>query len=490
MTISIGSLVERLDFGPGKVLALLGAKAAVDCFGDTIDCDISELTVKEPVGPRVQNGLVANKNKISFRKAFEAVNLGVVPPDTSCLIEMSIGGNKILQDVNKLLSRASKHGICKVVFGNYGTGKSHYLHLVSVVARQSGWIVSYLEFDPKAVDPAKPHLVYREIMARLRFPEREDGSQSKNFHDFVKEIRGHWRKVRDLPLLKKSPWFKYGLETLLFYPHNEDQDYMAGCGWLAGQNIPITGPGSIRSLARSTTNIKPMSIPNMPKVRDTSEIYVFHLAVVNEICTALGYKGLLIILDEAEHVRGYNVLRKNRANHFFELLSRSAHVPHHDSEKMPPADTFGFRLPRYWETGPHFALFVGLTEGDTFQDTSLSLRDACVFLHEKSDMIMLHPPAAEQYRAWCLNLLENFHAYYPDKTALISSESGRREIADVFQDEFNQHGGNGLVMRSWVKLACLVPSMLMARRGESIAYLKSTIRKAVDELTGGNFPWN
>ncbi|MBV5330376.1 MAG: DUF2791 family P-loop domain-containing protein [Chlorobium sp.] len=489
MSLLIGSLVEHLDFGPGKIIELLGSKAVVDFFGDTIDCEFSELMLKQKQIPRVPSGTGVTRDKISFRKAFEAVNLGVVPPDTSCLVEMSISGDTIFQEVNESLTAAPENGLCKVVFGNYGTGKSHYLHLVSFIARQSGWLVSFLEFDPKAVDPARPHLVYREIMARLRFPEREDGTQAKSFHDFVKEIRSHWQIVRDLPLLKQSPWFKYGLETLLFYPHNEDQNYMDGCGWLAGQNIPITGPGSIRNLARGTTNIKPMSIPNMPKKGDTSEIYVFHLAVVNEICKALGYKGLLIIFDEAEHVRGYNVSRKNRANHFFEFLARSAHLPLTISEKMSPGHDFGVRISQYWENAPHFALFVGLTEGDTFQDRSLSLRDACAFLHEPQDMIRLQSPTPEQYGDWCLNLLNLFYSYYPEKTSLIAAESVRKGIAEVCKDEFRQHNGNSLAMRTWVKLACLIPSMLLARRCESLDNLTSSYRTAVNELSGGYFPW-
>jgi hypothetical protein len=49
--------------------------------------------------------------------------------------------------------------------------------------------------------------------------------------------------------------------------------------------------------------------------------------VVNEMCRALGYKGLLLVVDEAEHVRGYNVRRQERANNFFDLLARCAHRP-------------------------------------------------------------------------------------------------------------------------------------------------------------------
>jgi len=487
MTISINTFVEHIDFGPGKVVNLLGSLAIVDFFGDQIECDVSELTVIDPPVPPVREPEPLGKDKVAFRKAFEAVNLGVVPPDSSSLVEMSIGGESILSAVRSGLDSQPSDGLCKVVFGNYGTGKSHYLHLASVIARRSGWVVSYLEFDPKAVDPAKPHLVYREIMSKLKFPEREDGTFSLGFQDFIREIKNNWGKIRDLPMLKASPWFRYGLETLMFFPHNDDPDYVSGCAWLAGKSVPITGPGSIRTLARST-NINPRIIPIMPKIRETAEIYVFHLVVVNEICKALGYKGLLIIFDEAEHVRGYNVRRKERANNFFDLLARAAHLSLR--EGAPVLNDHGYRLPEFWNTGPHFGLYVGLTEGETFADDSLSLRDACVFLHNSEDRITLAAPAAEDYRTWTIKLFTDFHDHYPEKSAILSSEENRDRIADILADKFAGKSNSEYVIRTWVKLACLVPSIILSDNAETLDELIGHLQTAVVDLTGeGLLPW-
>jgi len=489
MSLPPGTFVEHMDFGPGKVVQSLGSKVVVDFFGDEIECDISELIPREYQGPKVQIVRPAsNQDKVSFRRAFEAVNLGVVPPDNSSLVKMSISGDTIEREVQQSLNRAQREGLCKVVFGDYGTGKSHYLHLVSVIARRCGWLVSYLEFDPKAVDPAKPHLVYREIMARLKFPARDDGSSTEGFYGLIGEIRKSWDKVRDLPLFKKSPWFKYGLETLRFFPHNDDPDYVGGCDWLAGQNVPVTGPGSIRALARDKANINPRLLPNMPKVRDTAEIYAFHLAVVNEIAIALGYKGLLIILDEAEHVRGYNVRRKERANNFFDILARTAHPPLGDAGEIPILNDHGFSLPRYWESGPHFALFVGLTEGDTFAYAYQELRDACVFLHDESDKIVLRPPSAKDYEDWCCSFFESIYHHYPSQMALMATKENIQTIVGFLGEEFGKYKEN-TVMRTWVKLACLVPSILFVDRFRSIDDVTAIVKNAVNELVGGYLPW-
>lgn len=487
MAIGIGALVEHPEFGPGKVCEVFGTSAVADFYGENIHCDIAELAAKETFSPKVKCPIeITSKDRVAFRRGFEAVNLGVVPPDSCSLIEMSIGGEQVAEGVKNLLESAEDSGLCKVVFGDYGTGKSHYLNLVKATAQQSGWVVSYLEFDPKAVDPAKPYLVYREIMSKLTFPRREDGSITHGFYGLIKEIRNNWHPIRDLPYLKKNPWFRYGLEALQFFPHSEDPDYRSACSWLAGGSVLLTGSGSMRTLARGT-NVKPGWIPNMPKMKETGEIYVYHLVVVNEICRALGYKGLLIILDEAEHVRGFSVLRKERANNLFELLARSAHLPL--GEGSPTRNDHGHEFPEYWNHGPHFGLFVGLTEANTFEDDSLSLRDACVFLHSENDRIILIPPSGDEYENWCANLIANFHEHYPEKTRLISSTEDRKRIVRTLGDQFEMGRDNDLVIRNWVKLACLVPSIIFSHGADSVDEIISIIQEAASELTGGFLPW-
>ena len=222
-------------------------------------------------------------------------------------------------------------------------------------------------------------------------------------------------------------------------------------------------------------------------MRETSEIYVYNLVVLNEICKALGYKGLLIILDEAEHVRGFSVLRKERANNLFELLARSAHLPL--GEGSPVLNDHDYEFPEYWNNGPHFSLYVGLTEGNTFEDETLSLRDACVFLHSKEDQITLEPPTRDEYENWCLNLLTNFHKHYPEKTKALSSEEARMTIVGVLGDAFEENKDNDMVIRIWVKLACLVPSVIFSRGVQSVDDIIPIIQKAVGELLGGFLPW-
>jgi hypothetical protein len=225
----------------------------------------------------------------------------------------------------------------------------------------------------------------------------------------------------------------------------------------------------------------------MPISKETGEIYVFHLAVLNEICRALGYKGLAIILDEAEHVRGYNVSRRERANNLFDLLSRAAHRP--VPRDTPPArNDHDLAVPEFWKTGPHFALFVGLTEGDTFSDPNASLRDACVFLHSEDDSIMLKPPQPAAYRGWCDEFFQQCDRHLGPLPVL--GEPGERErIVAILFSAFLKIAPADRVLRTWIKLAALAPAILMCGRETTADGLERELKAACDAATGLQLPW-
>lgn len=486
MSLMSGAQVEHAEYGYGTVQRMVGNMAEVLFFGESIVVDAHELIVKEAYRPQVgPPQLTPDARRTAFRRAFEAINLGVVPPGPDELIEMTIGGDTISAEVNSWLASADSHGLCKVAFGNYGSGKSHFLQLVRAIALQAGWVVSYLEFDPKAADPAKPHLVYRSLMSGLQFPRKADGSQVTGYMGLIREIRRFWLEIKDLPQVKRSPWFSPALSCIVTEPHSEtDQDYLDICGWLFGQNSALQ---TIRRIARYSGR-SGIYIPNMPRTKETAEIYVNHLVVISEICRELGYKGFLIIMDEAEHVRSYNVRRRNRANNFFDILARCAHRPL-SSEEPPIRNDHFVELPRFWQDGPWFGLFVGLTEGNTFSDSLLSLREACVFLHEERDIIRLQSPSPDDYEQLCSKLLSRFQTFYPENTGLIQREDSRRQVASTLRSQFEYIGKSEKPLRTWIKLACLAPSILLAGNASTVEELTQKIKKAAQEATDDVLPW-
>jgi len=482
-----GDMVVHADFGQGKVLQVLGGTSVVEFFGEALDVNTEDLKLVQSSASKVAD-LTAQERPQQvgpFRRSFEAINLGVVPPDPEQLIELTIASKAVRSRINKWLSKARSDGLCKAVFGYYGAGKSHMLKMVRCIALQKGWAVAYVEFDPKAADPAKPHLVYQNLMAALEFPERECGSRAEGFMGFVKEVRDHWaqKNIRANKIFRSSPWFSTAFEILLKYPHFPDMpDYRDACLWLSGAHNSFK---QINGLAREK-GLK-IRVPRMPVTKESSEIYVFHLVVINELCKLLGYRGLMIILDEAEHVRGFNVRRRERANNLFDYLARSAHKPYPDDD-LPALNEHGLALPHYWNSGPHFGLFVGLTEADTFTDEAMSLRDACVFLRTEEDRIRLFNPSKKEYRDWCDSFLKRFGEVYPLKAALLEPKKNRIQIVNCLEDAYPS-SADGVTLRNLLKLASLVPCILLSHPEISLEELIEHIRNTTADYFGNALPW-
>jgi len=462
---------------------VLGQQAVVEFFGEQKDVPTSELSVAEEPENAVHAGPM-DDGRVLFRRAFEALNLGVVPPEPDQLLRLSIGGDALEKKTERWLREARRAGFCKVVFGDYGTGKTHNLRVIEAAALRRGWVVSFVEFDPKQADAAKPHLVYREIARNLKFPMREDGSRSRGFYDLIGEVRSKWHLVAGGKYFNSSPWFEPAVRALRFHTHSEDPEYRDAIAWLAGQGV---NHSVIRDLCRRTGG-RVVAPRAMPKVLETADIYVHHLVVINEWCRLLGYQGLLIILDEAEHVRGYNVRRFERATNFFDWLARAAHAPLDDAPP-PNANEHGIALPPFWREGPHFGLVVALTEGDTFGDPSVALRDACVFLHDESDRITLTPPKPSDYRDWCEILLTDFERHYPERTSLLMEPSVRSQIAHVLADEYRKHKNGERTIRVWGKLASFAVALLLAGAATTQSELEDQLRRAAREATGEILPW-
>jgi hypothetical protein len=456
---SAGDEVSHQDFGEGCVVETLGSVVRVDFFGDHIDVAAEDLTLVERTLVNVSDDLGSPLTRQKYFSSIEAINLGIVPPDPDQLMHFTMNGDVLNSEIRESLDSAETRGLSKVVLGHYGTGKTHYLQLARAIALKSGWVVSFVEFDPKSADPAKPHLVYKHIMNALEFPQRDDGSVARGFVGFVREVRAHWfnQDLRHLPLLSENPWFKEALTTLLSHNHDEeDEQYVAGCAWLAGDK-QLT---SIRALARDA-NLR-TKIPTMPGSRETAEIYAFHLAVVNEILRKLGYKGLLLILDEAEHVRGYNVRRRERANHFFDYLARCAHMPS-ENDDLPALNEHGYTLPDFWKHGPHFGVYVGLTPSFGIPES----RDDCTFIRSSDDVILTRTPDESDFERWVEKLLEMFHEYCPEDAELFSKAERRGRIAKSLGEIYREESDAMTPLRNWIKLGGLACSIPLVHRDVS-----------------------
>ncbi len=485
--ITPGAQVEHAEFGIGKVVAVLGSTATVEFFGENIDVDLAELIVRADgnVAPAVPSSHHTTTN-LAFRQSFEAVNLGVVPADPDQLVKLTIRGDEESDRVRVVLKDEPRRGSCRVFMGYYGSGKSHHLRLVKAIALREGWVTASLELDPKAADPAKPSSVYLELLTGLEFPMRADGTRCEDFFDLIKEIRDNWTDIRSLKYFRRSPWFNKGLEALQYLSHRrDDPDYVSAVGWLSGQVKLISALRSVSWRAGYRE-----SIPAMPKSKDTGLIYAFHLVVIHEVLQALGYKGLAIIIDEAEHVRTYSASRYIRANNFFDILARCAHAPRNDL-RDPSCDYDVSGLPQFWREGPHFGLFVGLTEGEDTQDLKRKAGEMSVLIHSAEDVVHLEPPSAHDYEAWSAKFLaEAAHRLGP-KVGVLADPHLRERIAGTLRQRFEQTPDSEKLLRNWTKMAGFPAAVLMSLpRSIGGDELVAIVEDAARQVAVEDLPWD
>lgn len=485
--IKVGDQVEHEEFGIGQVLALLGETATVEFFGETFDVEVGELLPRpNRSSPVINAAPVREGTDLAFRQSFEAVNLGVVPSNPDQLIKLTIGGDQISANVRSILDDAPRSGASRIFMGYYGSGKSHHLRLVRAIALREGWVTASIELDPKAADPAKPFSVYQELITGLEFPMRSDGSRNEDFFDLIKEIRDKWMDVRSLKYLKASQWFGNGIEALQFLAHRrDDPEYVSAVNWLAGQVKLIS---AIRKVTwREGYRGK---IPTMPQTKDTGLIYAFHLVVLHEILKALGYRGLTLIIDEAEHVRTYSINRYLRANNFFDVLARCAHPPRKDLHD-PKCDYDMTGVPPFWREGPHFGLFVGLTEGEDTQDLQRKAGEMSVLIHSPDEVVHLAPPSAADYEAWAIQFLTEASNHLGPKVDLLSDPDLCAQIAAVLRARFEQIPDTEKLLRNWTKMAGL-PAAVLLSQSAAVGHneLLAIIDDAAKQISGEVMPWD
>ena len=372
--------------------------------------------------------------------------------------------------------------------GYYGSGKSHHLSVVKANALQEGWVTASIELNPKDADPAKPSTVYRGLLSNLEFPLRNDWSRSEDFFDFVKEVRDHWMDIRSLRYFNHCPWFRNGFEALLYLEHRrDDKDYTSAVDWLSGQVKLLTAIQ--RPTRREGYRGK---IPPMPQTKDNGLIYAYLLVVLHEVLRKLGYNGLALIIDEAEHVRTYSANRYLRANNFFDILSRCAHAPSGDQED-PTCDFDWENRPKFWKEGPHFGLFIGLTEGEDIQDLARKRGEMSVLVHSEDDLARLRAPGPDDYERWVDQFLtEAVDNLGPDVAALGEAKL-RHGIARLLREKFEDAPKSGfeIPLRLWTKLAGLPVAVLLSQpSGVGENKLLEIVDQAANEVAGGVLPWD
>ncbi len=201
--------------------------------------------------------------------------------------------------------------VFKLVVGDYGSGKSHFLYCVRDRAWQRNFAVSKVDLSPKESPYDDQRLVYAAVVSNIIWHEL--GSQSEDENGLTRFLEGTLRRLvnphgMDLedPSAAEIPEVRAFLQTLASTPvdslsfHKAIQGYFAAL--LRGQELRL------ESLQRWLYGeaITPEDMRDLRLIGVTEKINKNNafkmLRSLCQVVRALGYTGLILLFDEGDRM--------------------------------------------------------------------------------------------------------------------------------------------------------------------------------------------
>ena len=259
-------------------------------------------------------------------QTLEAIRLGVVP--ASDVSAYTVGREAEVAIVEAdLAAVTSVGGSVRAFLGDYGAGKTHMLELIQQRALREGFLVARAVLDARESSPSHPRRVYRALVRALRYPDRlhEEGAGLRRLLEkgagspealerFIKPMN---TAVRPDPGAHLYLTPALGYMRRLMTPEVRERLGDAATreatallvGWLEGH--PTISNQQIDALLSKATG-RQGRIYSLMDYRPWARIYTYLISGLARLARAVGYKGLVVLLDEAEF---YTLLSgENRAH--------------------------------------------------------------------------------------------------------------------------------------------------------------------------------
>ncbi len=256
----------------------------------------------------------------------EAMRLGVVPARD--LSAWTVGRDAELATVRGDLAQvAASGGSVRAILGDYGSGKTHLLETIQQTALADGYLTAMVMLDPSETTPSHPKRVYRALVRALRYPDRPS------------DEAGGLGPLLDRAAETPEALAAFGIDPPA--PRGEIDDQLA-----AGLHLylspaiayarSLAAPDAAARLRRVAPSAAPEylargrallldwleghpTVSNLdidahlsrlsgrhPRIyslcdyRPWARIYGYLLSGLAALARAVGYKGLVVLLDEAE----------------------------------------------------------------------------------------------------------------------------------------------------------------------------------------------
>lgn len=251
-------------------------------------------------------------DSLQARRMTEAFRLGIVPLQD--VEDFFFGREPEAKRVEQGLEGLDKgKSDVMLVEGDYGTGKTHLLEYIHHRALNLGFAAARVEFDPHDVAPNRPKRVYRELAHSLRWLEGAGENRTEygfrdllmrsvrlamDDHVFFAPVLNKLRRAKEHQPLSEVFWQMIEGESTKEYA------------------VQFKSPYRIRG---------GQSIPALYDFSTAGDFYCYIISGLSWMCRELGFKGLVLLIDEAETVTHlWDILAFARGMNFIEGLIRTA----------------------------------------------------------------------------------------------------------------------------------------------------------------------
>lgn len=272
---------------------------------------------------------------VEARSIIEHLRRGSVPVDQVPLF--TVGRERWLRIIEDDLTQYIAAGGAKVRFvnGDYGDGKTHFLSVIQHLVQQAGFAVSFVVLT-REIPLHKFELVYRDLVSRLTTASGTHGIRALIAH-WLDGLQSHFEAVTDTAARLAA------LDTLAETLRGlEDMDINFANGLialarnrflpLAEGETPETRESERQTLYEwfeggrlSKRELRPWQIFDTLNKTNSKRLLLSLIVFLQH----LGYRGLIVLLDELETVLGQSASVRNAAYENVRLLIDNAEQAHH-----------------------------------------------------------------------------------------------------------------------------------------------------------------
>jgi hypothetical protein len=412
----------------------------------------------------------------------ESLKLGVVPDEA--LEDISVGVDGLLAEVVGDLERtssASPGGALRLLMGGYGQGKSHLLSRIEKTALDRGFLVARATFGKREAAPDSPMEVYRSLVGALRYPRGLDVGLLRLLEEAArnKEVCRRWTGSGSLgePWSAPAPDWHEWLSVAMLAGRDLTAADMPDAlehlsAWIGGQpQPPVALQTELREAERRLGFGRRMRRPGwmrprgLPHWRALSHVATYLLGGIGRLARDVGYSGLVILLDEAEH---FEWMAPRQVEHARQLASslQILSLPERDASALTRGGrSFHQTIPHRFRSVQHVATFVALTPqseaGPAFQ-ALLDIPDVC--------RSTIRPLSAEDSTCLAGRVLALAASAGLDGQCL---EAGRSALLTVIEEA--SHTGRPFSPRQVVKMAATLPDALRSHQDSTPPDLRQWI---------------